>query len=206
MQGVRGIIFDCDGVLINSRPANLAYYNAVLTQMGVAAIAADDGELSQLCHTAASSQVFAALLGQERVEDAMARAAALDFRQFLPYLTPEPGVSETLGALQKRYPLALATNRTRGVESLLAHFGLDGYFRAVVTSSDVARPKPAPDMLKLAGASLGLEPAELLFVGDSPVDREAARQAGIPFAAYKDGVTGDVSVGSFSDLLTLLGG
>ena len=64
MNGIRGIIYDCDGVLFESRAANLAYYNAVLRQFGEPAVATDDSVKAQLCHTAASPEVFAVLLGQ----------------------------------------------------------------------------------------------------------------------------------------------
>jgi beta-phosphoglucomutase-like phosphatase (HAD superfamily) len=68
---------------------------------------------------------------------------------------------------------------------ILLHFSLVEYFQVVVTSRDVQRPKPHPDMLLLAAERLALAPGEVLFVGDSELDREAAQGAGMPFIAYK---------------------
>lgn len=205
MRDIRGIIFDCDGVLFDSRQANLAYYNAVLEQLGETPVAADDEEKACLCHTASSPQVLAFLVGEERLEQALALADSLDYRRFVPFMKPEPGLRQALEILSESFPLALATNRSRGVVGLLEHFGLAPYFRTVVTSSDVARPKPHPDMLEAAAALLGLRPEELLFVGDSVVDREAAQKAGISFVAFKEAIRGEYRVAGFDQLVALVG-
>ena len=185
MSAVKGLIYDCDGVLFESRAANLAYYNAVLEVMGEASLAAEDDELADICHTAASPVVFRVLLGEERVATAMEIAGGLDYRRFIPKMTPEPNLVETLAALSQHLPLAVATNRGNSMTEILQQFSLAGYFRAVVTSRDVPRPKPAPDMLLLAAERLQLEPQELLFVGDSTLDRQASGAAGIRFIGYK---------------------
>ncbi len=182
---VRGIIYDCDGVLFESRNANLAYYNAVLETLGAPPVTADDTELARICHTAASPEVFAALLGESLVETALSIAADLDYRYFIPAMIPEPGMVETLASLSRELPLAVATNRGNSMGEILDHFSLTGYFQVVVTSRDVARPKPAPDMLLLAARQLQLAPKELLFVGDSDLDRQAAQAAGIRFVGYR---------------------
>lgn len=203
MNGIRGIIYDCDGVLFESRAANLAYYNAVLQQMGEPSIAVDDRGKTHLCHTAASPEVFAALLGPERLREALACAASLDYRRFTPFMTPEPGLVEALAALSAQMPLAVATNRGTSMSEILRHFGLSQYFHTVVTSRDVARPKPHPDMLELAARRLGLRESELLFVGDSELDCVAAAQAGIRFAVYKGDLPGELKIASHSELAAL---
>jgi HAD superfamily hydrolase (TIGR01509 family) len=185
MKKVRGVIYDCDGVLFESRQANLAYYNAVLAHFGAEPVLADDRERAQLCHTAASPRVFEVLLGPEQVAAAMDVAGRLSYRQFIPWMTPEPDLAETLGRLAGCLPLAVATNRGGSMAEILLHFSLVEYFQVVVTSRDVQRPKPHPDMLLLAAERLALAPGEVLFVGDSELDREAAQGAGMPFIAYK---------------------
>ena len=202
----RGVIFDCDGVLFESRRANLAYYNLVLTRMGEAPVTEKDKEKARLCHTAASPEVLEALLGPERLGEGLRLAAGIDYRQLIPYMAPEPHVREVLAELGANLPLAVATNRGTSMAQILEHFALGHHFRAVVTSRDVARPKPYPDMLLLAARLLGLETGELLFVGDSELDREAARGAGVRFAAYKGEVAGDFRLESHRDLPALLGG
>ncbi len=200
MNNVRAGIFDCDGVLFESRRANLAYYNVILEQFGEPPVDLDDPVKATLCHTAASSEVLATLLGEERATPALEFAAGLDYRQFIPYMDPEPGMVDGLARLSAAVPLAVATNRGTSMPEILRHFSLDSYFSVVVTSRDVSRPKPEPDMLLLAAERLGIERDRLLFVGDSVYDRRAAESAGIPFAAYKWDADGHARVDGHSHL------
>lgn len=203
MKEVAGIIFDCDGVLFESRRANLAYYNTILAGFGVPPVDETDSERARLCHTAASPEVFRVLLGEERQAEALEQAAGLDYRQFIPDMQPEPDVAAVLAELSARLPLAVATNRGGSMQEILAHFAMGGYFRAVVTSRDVPRPKPHPDMLLEAARRLALPPARLLFVGDSHLDQAAARAAGIRFAAYRSALDADLQVTSHRQLQSL---
>lgn len=206
MQGVAAIVFDCDGVLFESRDANLAYYNAILEAFGEPPVTPDDVERATLCHTAASPDVFRALLGGERLSMALEVAARLDFRRFIPDMRPEPGMAAAVADLAQRFPLAVATNRGGSMHEILAHFGLSQYFRAVITSRDVPRPKPYPDMLIEAARQLALAPARLLFVGDSSLDCAAAHAAGVRFAAYRNALQAELQIASHYQLLTLFAG
>ncbi len=203
MNGLRGIIFDCDGVLFESRKANLAYYNTVLNHFDEASVEDSDYAKAHLCHTAASPSVFMQLLGKERTPKALSIAAKLDYRQFIPYMTPEPGMKAALSRLAEFYPLAVATNRGNSMLCILEHFGLSGFFQTIVTSRDVEQPKPAPDMLLEAAKRLQFATHELLFVGDSELDQAAARTAGMPFAIYRGGLQADVRIEHHDELVEL---
>ena len=205
MNGIRGLIFDCDGVLFESRQANLAYYNAVLAYFGEPPVTDSDHEKAHLCHTAASRHVLQALLGRERAPEALCLAETLDYQKFIPYMEPEPGLQEALSNLARTFPLAIATNRGYSMPAILAHFDLDRYFRTVVTSRDVRQPKPAPDMLLEAARRLNLETRQLLFIGDSELDQRAARSAGMPFAVYRGELEADLSLTHHGELVALFG-
>jgi phosphoglycolate phosphatase-like HAD superfamily hydrolase len=182
MNRIRAIIYDCDGVLFESRRANLAYYNAILSHFDEPHVEESDQARSHLCHTAASPNVFSQLLGVERTPLALAFASELDYRQFIPLMSPEPGMQDALAKLSVSYPLAVATNRGYSMPSILEHFGLSCYFNTVVTSRDVERPKP---------------------VGDSELDQAAAQEAGMPFANYRGELKADVQLGHHNDLVQL---
>jgi phosphoglycolate phosphatase len=203
-DGIRGLVFDCDGVLFESRQANLAYYNTVLSYFGEEPVDASDRARAHLCHTAASPEVFMGLLGAERAPAALALALDLDYRQFIPFMEPEPGMREALAQLADCYPLAIATNRGSSMMSILEHFGLDGYFRVVVTSRDVVNPKPAPDMLIEVSKRLGYAPQQLLFIGDSELDQAAAKSAGMRFAVYRGNMQADLKLAHHAELVELL--
>lgn len=203
MNGLRGIVFDCDGVLFESRKANLAYYNVVLAHFDEPPVAEDDHANAHICHTAASSHVLLHLLGEQRAPQALDIAAQLDYRQFIPYMEPEPGMRQALATLTGLCPLAVATNRGQSMPSILEHFGLSGFFSTVVTSRDVQNPKPAPDMLYEAAKRLFLDPEDLLFVGDSELDQAAANSAGMSFAIYRGDLEADLRVERLEELVSL---
>jgi len=203
MNGIRGIVFDCDGVLFESRKANLEYYNTVLAYFDEPPVDEADHAKAHLCHTAASTQVLQHLLGEKRAPQAFSIAAQLDYRQFIPYMEPEPGMREALAALTELYPLAIATNRGHSMPSILEHFGLTRYFATVVTSRDVTHPKPAPDMLFEAAKRMQLAPYDLLFVGDSELDKAAADSAGMQFAAYRGNLQADLRLEHHAELVSL---
>jgi len=144
------------------------------------------------------------LLGADRVDEAMAIASRLDYRQFIPWMVPAPDLTEALTVLSARLPLAIATNRGFSMPQILEHFALEGFFRVVVTSRDVARPKPHPDMLVEAAKQMNLGIDELLFIGDSELDRLAATAIGMPFAAYRQPLPVPLTLESHMQLVEIL--
>ncbi len=181
----RVVVFDCDGVMFNSRQANLAYYNVILRHFGEPEVDRAQKERAHLCHTGSSPQVFAGLLGEERLQEALAVAAQVDYDQFIPQLMVEPGLREVLEVLAREIPLAIATNRGSSMPRILEHFDLSGYFSEVVTHQDVPRPKPFPDMLLEVARRLDVTARHMTFIGDSELDQAAAESAGCHFIAYQ---------------------
>jgi phosphoglycolate phosphatase len=204
MSHIDAIIFDCDGVIFDSHSANLAYYNKILNNFSYPLVSHDDHEKAHLCHTACSSDVLTVLMAESDVASALAYASALDYRQFIPHMIPEPDLNEVLSELVKIYPLAVATNRGRSIEPVLRHFNLREFFSVVVTSHDVERPKPAPDMLLLASEQLNVKTENCLFIGDSDLDQRAAMDAAVPFIGFGNSVVADVCLTSHSELIPYL--
>jgi nicotinate-nucleotide--dimethylbenzimidazole phosphoribosyltransferase len=105
---------------------------------------------------------------------------------------PLHGVVDTLRALAGRYRVGAvtdtATMHEADVRALLATIGLDELLEVVVTSQDVGAAKPDPRGLLEACRRLDVAPSRVLFVGDRPVDRDAAQRAGATFAAVDRGL------------------
>jgi HAD superfamily hydrolase (TIGR01509 family) len=97
--------------------------------------------------------------------------------------------------------LGIATNRGKSMQAILDHFEMGRFFSVVVTSKDVQRPKPHPDMLLLAASHLNLAPETLVFVGDSELDEHAALTAGMKFVGFGADAPGEVVVGSHREFL-----
>ncbi len=197
----RAIVFDCDGVLFESKGANLTYYNRILGEFDVPPVCAEDAERAHICHTAASAVVLASLMPEELLEQALSFLETLDYREFIPFMTPFSGMIEGLEALSRQFPLAMATNRGRSVSHVLQDFDIARYFSVVVSSRDVPRPKPYPDMLYHAAERLAVLPGELLFIGDSELDWQAARAAEVPFVGFGRSFEGSARVTSHDELV-----
>jgi HAD superfamily hydrolase (TIGR01509 family) len=174
------VMLDCDGVLFDSIRSNVAYYEAILDEMGGPPL---DEEARRLCHVLSTPQLFAHVYADdpEKAKEAVRIAYTIDYLPFLEYMDPEPGLYEVLEWLKASYKVALATNRGKSVPPLLERFELEGAFDLIATILDVDNPKPAPDMLLYCLEQTGFAPEQAVYVGDMENDRIAAEAAGIPF-------------------------
>jgi len=199
------VVFDCDGVLFDSREANIRFYNHVMEQFGQPPLRADQVDYIHM-HSARESLEY--LLGPGAdLEAAWAYCQKLDFRIFNRYLRKEPGLDALLRYLKPRCRIALATNRTVSTRDLLASFHLDKAFDLVVTAADVARPKPHPESMEKILKAFRTVPHHVLFVGDSQVDALLAQETGVVFAAYKNpSLPAHIHVPSFAELQAVLAG
>lgn len=204
MSRIEAVIFDCDGVMFESRQANLEYYNRIFAKFDYPLVTADQRERAHVCHTASSPMVFAQLMAEDDLSAVLTYAATLDYREFIPFMHPEPHLKQVLSQLAEKYPLAVATNRGSSIEQILTHFGLAEFFSVIVTSRDVPLPKPAPDMLLLAAAQLKVLPEHCLFIGDSELDQQAAVGAAVTFAGYGGLDSGTLALDNHLQLLDYL--
>jgi phosphoglycolate phosphatase len=179
---LQAVIFDCDGVLFDSAAANVAYYNAILAELGLPPMSP---AAERRAHVLSGPQVLAELFADDpaRLVAATRIAAAMDYGPFFRFMVPFAGLHAFLAELRASYRVAMATNRGRTIPDLLRHFALEQAFDAVVGIHDAARPKPHPDMLIECAVRLGIVPAAGVYVGDAEGDRLAASAAGMPFIA-----------------------
>lgn len=177
---LRLVIFDCDGVLFDSEPANLAFYREVLRRAGAPPMP-ESAEAAY--HSLASAQLFDKLFAHD--PELLARvkqvARETEYAPFFPLMQPKPLLRETLAKLRERHATAMATNRGQTTQGVIEHFAMRDLFDLAVGVLDVARPKPHPDMLLHCLAHFGVEPGDAVYVGDQPTDLEAAEGAGIGF-------------------------
>jgi HAD superfamily hydrolase (TIGR01509 family) len=103
------------------------------------------------------------------------------YREELPLL---PGASEAVRALAARWPLGLASSANREVIDLVLELaGFGDAFRVTVSSEEVERGKPAPDVYLAAARGLGVEPAGCVAIEDSSSGLRAADAAGMTVIA-----------------------
>ncbi len=178
------VIFDCDGVMFDSRQTNVNFYNHILARFGYPPMSEEDVAYVHM-HTADDSIRYI-FRDTPHTEEALAYRWEVDYSPFIRDMIMEPGLREVLRCLGMFTGLAVATNRSNSIEWVLERHGLLGIFDVVVCSLDVARPKPHPDPLLKVLSYYAIAPDDALYVGDSSVDAETAAAAGVPFVAYKD--------------------
>jgi len=202
-MSISAVIFDCDGVMFDSRQANINFYNHILTHFGLPPMTAEDIEFVHM------NTVVESLNHIFRDSPYLARAQEyrlnLDYIPFIKDMVIEPGLKEVLDFLKPDFGLAVATNRSNTIGKVLELNGLSHYFDIVVSSLDVKNPKPHPEPVYKILDFFGIEPQECLYVGDSEVDFQVCQAAGVPLIAYKNkALKAHIHVESLSEVKEIL--
>ena len=175
---IRLVIFDCDGVLVDSEPIALAVLREAIAEKGL-----------DLDHATVQRRF------QGRTLDAVVAALALDgvdfdgaaqdamnarlYARFSEELRPLAGISVLINRLSVPFCVA-SSSRTERLRHALATTGLAARFEGRVFSADaVARGKPHPDLFLLAAREMGMSPDVCLVIEDSVAGLQAARAAGM---------------------------
>ena len=176
---VRALIFDLDGTLIDSKLDLALAVNATLAELGREPLPHD--EIFSYVGRGAPALISRALGPAASEQDCM---LGLEF--FIKYYSAHkldntalyPGVRETLDAL-KGMPMAVYTNKpVRVSRSIIAELGVAEHFRYVYGGNSFERKKPDPMGVELILRQFGASPTQAMFVGDSEVDVQTARNSG----------------------------
>lgn len=195
------VIYDCDGVLLDTLDSNYIFYNRVMEYLGRPPLDRTDLAARNVLHTYSFGNVMEHFFaGDERREDAWNFAKTIHYQDLAQFMRVEEGLIETLDRLKGSVSLAVCTNRATSMEMIIEDFGLTGYFSCVMTAGKVTHPKPHPEPLLKVLDHYGLEPHQALFVGDGEVDMLAARDAGVPFVAYKSHLHGATRIEHHTDI------
>ncbi|MFT4026842.1 MAG: HAD-IA family hydrolase [Novosphingobium sp.] len=180
---IRYVIFDLDGTLVDSCGVCVSILSTMIAERGVGH---DIDLVGARQHMSRGGRdMVAALLGPACVDP---DADLADFRgRYAAHLTPAdslyPGVAECLAQLHAMgLELAICSNKPQALcEKVLQDTGLAPYFRVVVGGQSGLRPKPAPDLLAAVSDRLGCMPEQCVYVGDSDLDHDVAKAAGMAF-------------------------
>jgi HAD superfamily hydrolase (TIGR01509 family) len=184
LRALKVIIYDCDGVLIDSSLANQAFYNHILGHFGLAPLSPE--QWAYVKPLAAPDALTWLFQGTPWLAAAQQYEKKMDNTSFLPLIRLEPGIRKTLAWLRPHYRLAIATNRGKSLIPVLRHFGLADFFDFTVSSLEVKHPKPHPECLHLVLRHFDLPPPQACYLGDSDLDREVSARAGVIFGAYRN--------------------
>ena len=184
-----GVLLDIDGTLLLSNDAHARAFSEVLTEAGFDA----PFERVRPLIGMGGDKVLPELTGIEidseegkRLGDAKKRR----FREhYLPQLEPAPGARLLLEhLLQEGLTLVVATSASgEELGALLKQAGVEDLVHEATSSSDAENSKPDPDIIHAALGKSGLRATQVVMLGDTPYDVEAAARAGVPTIAVRCG-------------------
>ncbi|HZX17940.1 MAG TPA: N-acetylmuramic acid 6-phosphate phosphatase MupP [Pseudomonas sp.] len=187
---LRAVLFDMDGTLLDSAPDFVAISQVMRAERGLPPIA--DKLIRDQVSGGARAMVAANFaMDPEAVGFEALRLEFLErYQSHCAVLTrPFDGMNELLDDIeQAKLIWGVATNKpVRYAEPIMQQLGLAQRSAVLVCPDHVSRSKPDPEMILLACAKMGVEPAATLFIGDDERDIEAGRAAGCKTAAVTYG-------------------
>jgi beta-phosphoglucomutase len=180
-QPYPAMIFDMDGVVLDSMPMHLITWQQALAPLGIRPSADDLYPLEGMPTEQTAQRLTEALTGQACTETEARDLAATKRTIFRESFDPTfvPGIVPLLHDLRGRgYRLGLVTGSARSVvDETLAPAGLLDHFDTVVTGDQVSHGKPDPEPYRRAARELGLRPSECLAVENAPLGIRSAKAA-----------------------------
>jgi phosphoglycolate phosphatase-like HAD superfamily hydrolase len=201
---VRAIVWDMDGTLLDSAFAVPHAYATAVRDLGGPALTRD--EVIAAYPLGPVHVLLAHFLGRPATgADVAVYLGRL--RDAADHVSPYSGIPSLLQTAGRRSPCAVFTGASRAAAAMLLEASrLLPLLTTLVGGDEVTHPKPAPDGIVEACRRLGVEPGHAAYVGDSPLDMEAARRSGALAVAagwghqYEKSAPADVVFASPADL------
>jgi imidazole glycerol phosphate synthase glutamine amidotransferase subunit len=200
-ETVEAILFDMDGVLIDSYEAWFRVFNETMKRYGQKEVA--KGEFNKKAWAQDIGTVSDRFFPGEPVSE-VAQFYFSTFPSFSRYVKSLPNVKETLAKLRDTgIKLGVITNTFRSLaKKLLEGAGLLDYFDVVIGGDDVKKGKPEPDGILMACETLGVDPYSSIFVGDTIFDIKAGKKAGCKTVGIK--ISSDNTIKNLKEILEML--
>lgn len=177
-DGVKAVLFDVDGVLVDSKESNAEFYRALVRKAGYPEPALE--VVHQQFHTPLRTSLRELLgIDEQEVERIVAMAYDTDIRQWhlLKFPTDVHGV---LRDLANTYRIGAVSSRMRGgIDEVFGVMEIGDLFEIAVGYEDSKQHKPYPEPLLVALERLSLKPHEAVYIGDGHSDIDAAHAAGM---------------------------
>ncbi len=178
--GCRGLIFDCDGTLVDSMPLHYQAWVTVLRRYG---LAFSEARFYQWAGVPVDEIVRRLAAESGMAVDAQAIANERDrYFHSLPSsdLRPVTPVVDIARHYRRQLPMAVATGSTlASARASLQAIGILDWFDAIISSHEAGRPKPAPDVFLLAAERIGIPPESCVAFEDGDAGLLSAREAGM---------------------------
>ncbi len=199
-QKIKGVIFDCDGVIIDSRKPNSVFYNKILDAFGLDLMTE---EQETYTYMATVEEALLYIIPKDlhpQISEVVKRT--VDYRRdIMPMVELEKGFLEFVTWLKEHGVYrAIHTNRAEGMRIVTDKFSFLKEFSPIMTA-DIVQAKPHPEGIFNILSEWNFEAKDVIFVGDSKNDQKAALAANVPFVAYNSkNLDGTIAVDSYEAL------
>lgn len=180
-SGFEGVVFDCDGTLVNSMPTHFEAWCAALAVFGAENVIRED--VFYAMGGRPTTDIVEELNAQYGLRLNAEEVALMKREAYLGLLGQLSPIEDVVAFARKwrgRVPLAVASGGTRFVvEKTLQAVGISDLFDEVVAAEDVEAGKPAPDIYLKAAERIGVAPEKCLALEDAPAGIMSAQRAGM---------------------------
>ena len=185
MKNIKAVIFDCDGVMFETRKVNAKYYNYFLRHFKKNDMTKEQSDYTQM-HTVAESLAY--LFEGKNMSAVFRYRKEMDETKFklIKEMPIEPNLISLLKKIRINKKTAIATNRSDTMPEVLKEHNLENLFDLTITAENVKNPKPAPDALLKIINEFKISADNAVFIGDSLLDEQAATSAKMPFIAFNN--------------------
>lgn len=185
MNMIKAIIFDIDGVLLDSFEANLKFFQDLMIKAGYQPPTRE--EFPEIFHLSMLDAIKALTksTSEEEIKRIWEMGRSREVGYDVELLAMPESAEEIIEALSKNYLLGIVTSRIK--ESIYESprlAKLEKYFKVAVSYQDTTNHKPHPEPLLFAAQKLGVKPEECVYIGDVENDVKAARAAGMKVIIY----------------------
>jgi len=192
---IKAVIFDVDGVLVDSRDSNVDFFQKLLPKVGYSKPSREEvlkhfhlplkEALAEIIDTTDNAELLRIMtIGNEKV---VRDTALLKFPESLEQILKE---------LKKKYLIGIVTSRNQaGLDVVFSIKDIKSLFDVVVVREHYQNRKPHPEPLFVASDRLHINPDEAIYIGDSNIDIEAAKAAGMSSIHFSPYVHKNANVG-----------
>lgn len=211
-MGLRGIIFDLDGVIVSTDEQHYLGWQALADRLGIPFSREVNSRFRGVSRMACMN-ILEELGGKHYTDSEKIAYADWKneyYRELLTRMSPadlSQEVRSTLDALRARGLKLAVGSSSKNAKFILQRIGLSDYFDAVSDGTNISRSKPDPEVFLKAAEYLGLTPSDCLVVEDAVSGVEAAHAGGMKAATVGDAAgrgCGDFILSRFADLLAYI--